>query len=57
MPVIDVDSHVTVVKGLEGSPLRVDLLPDGSHSFEFNRAALKFAPPNGKFSRPGQGDN
>lgn len=54
MPVIDVDSHVTVVKGLEGSPLRVDVLPDGGHSFEFNRAAIKFAPPQGKFSRPGK---
>ena len=31
MQVIDVDSHVTVVKGLEGSAFRVDLLADGSH--------------------------
>ena len=54
MQVIDVDSNVTVVKGLEGSAFRVDLLADGSHSFEFNRATVKFAAPNGKFSRPGK---
>jgi uncharacterized protein len=54
MQVIDVDSHVTVVKGLEGAAFRVDLLDDGSHSFEFNRAAIKFAAPNGRFTRPGK---
>ena len=31
MPVIDVDSHVTVIKGLEGSPFQIALLPDGGH--------------------------
>ena len=45
MPVIEVDSHVTVVKGLEGTPFRVDLRADGSHSFEFNRAALNLSRP------------
>ena len=54
MQVIDVDSHVTVVKGLEGTPFRVDWLADGSHSFEFNRARIKFAALNGKFPRPGK---
>jgi 2-polyprenyl-6-methoxyphenol hydroxylase-like FAD-dependent oxidoreductase len=32
MQVIDVDSHITVVKRLEGSAFRVDMLADGSHS-------------------------
>ena len=54
MKVIDVDSHVTVIKGLAGSVLRVELLGDGGHSFEFNRATIKFAPPAGKFARPGK---
>jgi hypothetical protein len=54
MQVIDVDSHVTVIKGLEGTAFRVDLLPDGSHSFEFNRSAFKFVAPNGEFPRPGK---
>jgi len=53
MQVIDVDSHVTVVKGLEGTPLKVEILPDGGYTIEFNRARLNFAPPNGKFLRPG----
>jgi predicted TIM-barrel fold metal-dependent hydrolase len=54
MQVIDVDSHITVVKGLEGSAFRVDMLADGSHSFEFNHAAFKFVAPNGKIPRPGK---
>ena len=43
MEVIDVDSHVTVAKGLDGSPFRVDVLPDGGHAFEFNQRRFKFA--------------
>jgi len=54
MEVIDVDSHIAVVKGLEDSAFRVDLLADGGHSFEFNRATIKFAAPNGTFARPGR---
>ena len=54
MQVIDVDSHVTVTKGLEGGPFRVDILPDGGHSVEFNRTGFKFAGPNGKFPRSGK---
>jgi hypothetical protein len=52
MQVIDVDSHVAVTKGLDGSALRVEVLPDGSHSIEFNRSVFKFAAPGGKFPRP-----
>lgn len=54
MPVIDVDSHVSVTKGLEGTPFRVDVLADGGHALEFNRTGFKFAPPNGKFPRSGK---
>ena len=46
MEVIDVDSHITVAKGLEGTPICVHLLDDGGHSIEFNRTVVKFAPPN-----------
>ena len=61
MPVIDVDSHVTVTKGLEGGAFKVDIREDGGHSFEFNQSGLRFTPPNGKIptaweradSRPG----
>ena len=53
MQVIDVDSHVTVTKGLEGTPFHVDILPDGGHGFEFNKTGLRFTPPNGKLPRPG----
>jgi hypothetical protein len=52
MEVIDVDSHIAVVKGLEDSAFRVDLLADRGHPFEFNGATIKFA--NGKFPRPGR---
>jgi predicted TIM-barrel fold metal-dependent hydrolase len=54
MQVIDVDSHVTVTKGLEGTLFQVNILPDGSHGIEFNRTGLKFTPPNGQFLRPGK---
>jgi hypothetical protein len=54
VPVIDVDSHVTVTKRLEGTPFRVDILPDGGHGFEFNKAGLRFTPPGGKISRSGK---
>jgi predicted TIM-barrel fold metal-dependent hydrolase len=54
MQVIDVDSHISVTRGLEGTPFRVDMLADGSHSIEFNRMTIKFAAPNGKFPRPGK---
>jgi predicted TIM-barrel fold metal-dependent hydrolase len=52
MEVIDVDSHLTVTKGLGGTPFRVDILADGGHSMEFNGTRLKFASPTGKFPRP-----
>jgi predicted TIM-barrel fold metal-dependent hydrolase len=54
MQVIDVDSHVTVTKGLEGTSYRVDMLPDGGHAIEFNQTGFKFAPPGGKFPRHGK---
>src|ERR1700761_2054339 len=54
MPVIDVDSHVTVNKGLEGTPFHVDILPDGGNSFEFNNTGLRFTPPKGRITRPGK---
>jgi aminocarboxymuconate-semialdehyde decarboxylase len=54
VPVIDVDSHVTVTKRLEGTPFRVDILPDGGHGFEFNKAGLRFTPPGGKIPRSGK---
>lgn len=54
MPVIDVDSHVTVTKRLEGTPFRVDILPDGGHGFEFNKAGLRFTPPGGRIPRSGK---
>jgi hypothetical protein len=54
MQVIDVDSHVTVTKGLEGTPFKVDILPDGGNSFEFDNTGLRFTPPNGKIPRPGK---
>ena len=37
MQIIDVDSHVTVVKGLEDSPFQIKVLPDGGHLMEFQR--------------------
>jgi len=52
MEVIDVDSHITVAKGLEGTPICVHLLDDGGHSIEFNRAVVKFAPPNASSRAP-----
>ena len=54
MQVIDVDSHVSVTKGLEGTPFHVDVLPDGGHGFEFSNTGLRFAPPDGMFLRPGK---
>jgi len=54
MQVIDVDSHVSVTKGFEGTPFDVDVLPDGGHGFEFSNTGLRFAPPNGMFLRPGK---
>ena len=54
MQVIDVDSHVTVTKGLKGTLFQVDTLADGGHGFEFNKTGLRFTPPNGKFLRPGK---
>jgi predicted TIM-barrel fold metal-dependent hydrolase len=54
MQVIDVDSHVSVTKGLDGTPFQVNLLADGSHSIEFNRTSVKFAAPNGTFPRAGK---
>ena len=52
MQVIDVDSHVTVIKGLEGSPFQITLLPDGGHLMEFSGARLDLTPPQGKTPRP-----
>ncbi|MCS6926527.1 MAG: amidohydrolase, partial [Candidatus Binatia bacterium] len=54
MQVIDVDSHITVVKGLENTPFQIHLLPDGGHLMEFHRTRLDFTPPQGKMSRPGK---
>ena len=54
MEVIDVDSHVTVTKGLEGTPFRVKVLPDGGHAIESNQTGFKFATPGGKFPLPGR---
>jgi aminocarboxymuconate-semialdehyde decarboxylase len=54
MAVIDVDSHVTVTKGLEGTPFQVDILPDGGHGFKFNNAGLRFTSPDGMLPRPGK---
>jgi hypothetical protein len=51
VPVIDVDSHVTVTRRLEGTPFRVDILPDGEHGFEFNNAGFMLTPPDGKIPR------
>lgn len=31
-----IDSHVTVTKGLDDTPFRVQLLPDGGHLMEFD---------------------
>ena len=54
MQVIDVDSHITVTKGLEGTPFQVQMLPDGGHLMEFNRTRIDFTPPQGKMPRPGK---
>lgn len=54
MHIIDVDSHFIVNKGLDGSPLRIEILPDGGHLIEFSRAQLDIAPPQGKVPRPGK---
>lgn len=54
MQIIDVDSHITVVKGLEGTPFQIKLLPDGGHLMEFNHTQLDFTPPQGKMPRPGK---
>jgi aminocarboxymuconate-semialdehyde decarboxylase len=54
MQVTDVDSHVTVTKGLEGTPFHVDILSDGGNAFEFNNTGLRFTPPDGKLPRPGK---
>ncbi len=52
MQVIDVDSHVSVVKGLEDSPFQITLLPDGGHLMEFSGARIDLTPPHGKTPRP-----
>jgi len=52
MQIIDVDSHITVVKGLEGTPFQVKVLPDGGQLMEFNRTQMDVAPPQGKMPRP-----
>ena len=54
MRVIDVDSHITVVKGLEGTPFRVELLSDGGQLMEFYGTQFDAAPPGGKRLRPGK---
>jgi hypothetical protein len=54
MQVIDVDSDITVTKGLEGTPFQIRLLPNGGHLMEFNRTQLDFTPPHGKMPRPGK---
>ena len=52
MQIIDVDSHITVVKGLEGTPFQVKVLPDGGQLMEFNHTQMDVAPPQGKMLRP-----
>src|SRR5262249_29820134 len=52
MQVIDVDSHITVVKGLEDSPFQITLLPDGGHLMELTGARIDLPPPQGKPPRP-----
>jgi hypothetical protein len=52
MHVIDVDSHVTVVKGLEDSPFQIKLLPDGGRLMELSGARIDLTPPQGKTPRP-----
>ena len=52
MQVIDVDSHISVVKGLEDSPFQIQLLPDGGHLMEFSGARIDLTPPQGKTPRP-----
>jgi aminocarboxymuconate-semialdehyde decarboxylase len=52
MPVIDVDSHVTVTKRLEDSAFAIKLLPDGSHLMEFDGHRFDVIAPNGKSQRP-----
>src|SRR6516225_524357 len=52
MQVIDVDSHVTVVKGLEDTPFQIQLLPDGGHMMEFDGHRIDLTPPHGKSPRP-----
>ena len=54
MHIIDVDSHFIVNKGLDGSPLRIEILPDGGHLIEFSRAQLDIAPPQSRVPRPGK---
>jgi aminocarboxymuconate-semialdehyde decarboxylase len=52
MQVIDVDSHVTVVKGLEGTAFQVQVLPDGGHLMEFDGRRIDLTPPGGRTPRP-----
>ena len=52
MQVIDVDSHVTVVRGLEDTPFQVKVLPDGGHLIEFDGRRLDQTPPGGRTPRP-----
>jgi hypothetical protein len=52
MQVIDVDSHVTVVRGLDDTPFQVSVLPDGGHLMEFDGHRLDQTPPHGKTYRP-----
>jgi len=54
MRIIDADSHVTVVKGLEGTAFQVQLLPDGGQLMAFNGTQFDAAPPDGKRLRPGK---
>ena len=57
MQIIDVDSHVTVVKGLEDSPFQIKVLPDGGHLMEVPAVlASILTPPHARplahISRP-----
>lgn len=56
MQVIDVDSHVTVIRGLEDTPFQVKLLPDVGHLTEFDGHRLdqtrRTARLRGRTSRP-----
>ena len=54
MRIIDADSHITVVKGLEGTAFEVQILADGGQLMAFDGTRFDAAPPDGKRLRPGK---